>query len=90
MSNHSSHIPGIAGGIADVTGELIVDTGLRRLKTAVATLGVASTASEAIVDCTVEDVVPGGTYKIKLQVFAADGFTAGAAEVPVHWMALDS
>lgn len=84
----NSHLPEVAGGIATVTGSLIVDTGLRKLQSAVATLGADSTATDSIVTMTLETLVPGGTQKINIKVWAVDGTTAGVTATPVHWLAV--
>lgn len=84
----STHLPETAGGIAAVTGELIIETGLRKVRTVTATLGAVPTATEALVACTLEPVQPGGKRKAKLMVYAADGITPGVAETPVHWHAI--
>ncbi|UCF48286.1 MAG: hypothetical protein JSU89_14140 [Myxococcales bacterium] len=84
----STHLPEVSGATELVTGSLIVDTGLRDLQTVVATLAAVAVATEATVSVTLEDLVPGATRKIKLQVWNADGATPGASEVAVNWLAL--
>lgn len=84
----NTHLPEVAGGIATVTGTLIVDTGLRKLQTAVATLGADSTATDAIVTMALEPLVAGGTQKINVKVWAVDGVTPGVTATPVHWLAV--
>lgn len=84
----STHIPEFAGDVVEVTGTLIVDTGLREVQAFSATLATQSTATAAIVDAVLGAVKPGGTQSITLEVFAADGATPGAAAVKVSWMAL--
>lgn len=84
----NSHLPEVSGGIATVTGSLVVDTGLRKLQSVVATLGADSTATDAIVTLALQDIVPGGTQKMTVKVWAVDGVTPGVTAVPVHWLAV--
>ena len=84
----STHIPEYAGDIAEVTGSLIVDTGLREVQSFSATLATQSTATEASVDATLGEIEPGGTQKLTLETWAADGATPGVNPVKVAWMAL--
>jgi len=84
----STHIPEYAGDIVEVTGSLIIDTGLREVQSFSATLATQSTATDAIVDAVLGDIEPGGTQKMTLEVFAVDGVTPGVTAVKVAWMAL--
>lgn len=84
----NTHLPEVSGGVALVTGNLIVDTGLRNLQTVVATLGAVAVATEATVSVVPEAIVPGATAKVKLYVWNADGATPGASEVAVRWLAI--
>ena len=84
----STHIPEYAGDIVDVTGSLIVDTGLREVQSFSVSLAQQASATEAIADGVLGDIEPGGTQKLTLEVFAADGATPGAAAAKVSWMAL--
>jgi hypothetical protein len=84
----STHIPEYAGDVVEVTGSLVVDTGLREVQAFSATLAAQASATEAIVDAVLGDVVPGGSQSMTLEVFAVDGVTPGAAAVKVAWMAL--
>lgn len=84
----STHIPEYAGDVVEVTGSLIVDTGLREVQAFSATLAAQSSATEAIVDAVLGAIEPGGTQKLTLEVFAVDGTTPGASAVKVAWMAL--
>ena len=87
MSNKSTHLPEVSGGIESVTGTLTVETGLRSLQSAVATLGEDAVATEASVSVTPIDPPAGGTYKLTLSVWNADGATPGASATKVNWMA---
>jgi hypothetical protein len=87
----STHVPEMSGGIAEVTGELIIDTELRELQTVVATLATAVVANEES-DVAVE-LLPqtaGATQKVKLLVTkgGTNHATAGDSAVNVHWLAL--
>lgn len=84
----STHLPEVSGDIVAVTGTLIVDTELRDLQSAMACLAESSTATEAIVNVVPQAQGAGETAKIQIEVFAADGSTAGASAVNVYWMAL--
>lgn len=84
----STHIPEYAGDVVWVTGSLVVDTGLREVQSFSASLATQATATEAIVDAVLGEIIPGGTQKLTLEVFAVDGVTPGAAAVKVSWMAL--
>lgn len=84
----STHIPEYAGDMVDVTGSLIVDTGLREVQSFSVTLAAQASATEAIVDGVLGAIEPGGTQKLTLEVFAEDGATPGASAVKVAWMAL--
>jgi len=84
----STHLPEVSGGIATVTGSLVIETGLRKIKTIVATLGAAPIATDATVAVTLIEPPAGGKYKATLQVVNADGVTPGVTATPVHWLAL--
>ena len=84
----NSHLPEMAGDIVAVTGDLVVDTGLRKLQSFSATLAQTSTATESIVDAVLQELEAGGTYKLKLEVFAPDGVTPGASAANVAWTAI--
>lgn len=84
----STHIPEYAGDVEEVTGTLIVDTELREVQSFSATLAQDSTATEASVSAVLGDIVPGGTQKLTLQTWAADGVTPGVNPVKVAWMAV--
>lgn len=83
----STHMPGWSGGIAEVTGSLIVDTQLRDVQFFSVTLAEAASATEAIVNGVLGDPEVGGHQKLTLQVFAVDGATPGASAVKVSWAA---
>lgn len=84
----STHIPEYAGDVVEVTESLIVDTGLREVQSFSVTLASQSSATEAIVNGVLGPIIPGGTQKLTLEVFAQDGATPGASAVNVAWMAL--
>lgn len=83
----STHLPEVSGDVVEVTGSLIVDTGLREVQSFSVALGTQSTATDAIVDGVLGPIVPGGTQKLTLEVFAVDGVTPGVTAVNVAWMA---
>jgi len=84
----NSHIPEVSGDIVEVTGELLVDTGLRKVQSFTTSLATTSTGTEASVNGVLQPQEPGGSQKLLLQVWAADGATPGAAAVNVAWTAL--
>jgi hypothetical protein len=84
----STHLPEVSGGIESVTATLIVDTRLREVQSFSVSLAQQSVAAEAIVDGVLGAIEPGGTQKLTLQVFNADGVTPGVAAVDVAWMAI--
>jgi hypothetical protein len=84
----STHIPEYAGEVVEVTESLIVDTGLREVQSFAVTLASQASATEAIVNGVLGPIIPGGTQKLTLEVFAQDGATPGASAVNVAWMAL--
>jgi len=84
----NSHLPEMSGDIVGVTGELLVDTGLRKVQSFSTSLAQASVAAEATVGGVLQAPEPGGTYKLLLQVWNADGVTPGVAETMVAWTAM--
>lgn len=84
----STHLPEVAGGVVEVTGSLVIDTQLREVQTFSVTLATQASATEAIVDGVLGEIVAGGNQKMTLEVFAADGATPGASAVNVAWLAV--
>lgn len=84
----STHLPELSGGVASVTGSLVVDTQLRQVQAFSVSLAQAASATEAIVDAILGDVEAGGTQKLTVQVWAVDGVTPGAAAANVAWTAI--
>lgn len=85
------YYPGISGGIEDVTGELIVDTGLMEVFAISATLLTAVAANEeSDVAIELQDAVAGTTRKAKILVTkgGTNHATAGDSAVSVSWMAI--
>lgn len=82
----STHIPEVAHGIAAVTGTLIVETDLRDIQTAVATLKATAIAaneeSHAIVTWS------GSKLTIKVYKGGTASGTIGDSAVNVCWMAI--
>lgn len=83
----STHLPEVSGDVVAVTGSLIVDTRLREVQSFSVALAQQASATEAIVDAVLGEIEPGGTQKLTIEVFAADGATPGAAAANVAWMA---
>lgn len=83
----SNHLPEVSGGIESVTVSAIIDTRLRQVQSFSAVLAQSSVAAEAIVTGTLGEIEPGGTQKLTLEVFNADGVTPGVAAVDIAWMA---
>lgn len=84
----STHLPEVSGGIAAVTGSLIIDTQLRNVQSFSVSLAQAASATEAIVTAVLSDPEVGAAQKLTLQVWAVDGVTPGAAAVDVAWTAI--
>jgi hypothetical protein len=84
----STHIPEVSGDVVAVTGSLVIDTQLREVQSFSVTLASQASATEAIVNGVLGDIAPGGTQKLTLEVFAADGATPGASAVNVAWLAV--
>lgn len=84
----STHLPEVSGGIETVTGSAVIDTGLRKVQSIVATLGAAAVATDATVAVTLVEPPAGGKYKATLYVVNADGVTLGVTATPVHWLAI--
>lgn len=86
----STHIPEFAGDVVTVpaAGVLIVETQLRNIQSAVATLAEDSVATAAAVSVEIGDPPQGGNQKLTLKTWAADGATAGSTAAKVSWMAL--
>jgi len=87
----STHIPEMSGGIETVpaaTGTLIIDTRLRDLQTFTATLGEDAVGTAASVSWEPIAQLAGGTQKVTLKTWAADGATAGSTAALVSWLAL--
>lgn len=86
----STHIPEFAGDVVTVpaAGTLVVQTQLRNIQSAVATLAEDSVATAAAVSVEIGDPPEGGNQEITLKTWAADGATAGSTAAKVAWMAL--
>jgi len=94
MDPVSQHTPLFAGGIESVTGSLEVDTGLRDIRTAVATMINTVVADEEAIVSWKQTGGPGVDDRrsayITLYVWkhAANTGVAGDSAVNVSWMAL--
>jgi hypothetical protein len=83
----STHIPEVAGGVVAVTGSLVIDTQLREVQSFAVSLATQASATEAIVNGVLGEIVAGSSQKLTIEVFAADGATPGASAVNVAWSA---
>ena len=86
----STHIPGLAGDVALVpdSGSLEVQTELRNIQSATATLAEDAVATAASVSVEIGDPPEGGNQKLTIKTWAADGATAGSTAAKVAWTAL--
>ncbi len=88
----SPHIPGLAGGIETVNGELTVDTGIRRLRSVVVQMNEPNIVpdEESEVSWFLFDDPPNTTQKIVLRVEkgGANHGLVGDSPVQVSWIAL--
>jgi hypothetical protein len=88
MEPYSTHKPYESGRVVDVTGSLIVDTGLRKVRTFSATLAAEPIATDCIVAAALLDEPDRATKRLTLYVKAADGTTDGVTATAVAWHAL--
>lgn len=86
----STHIPEFAGDVATVpaAGVLEVETQLRNIQSATATLAQDAVATAASVSVEIGDAPQGGNQKLTIKTWAADGATAGSTAAKVAWLAL--
>lgn len=86
----SSHIPEFAGDVVTVpaTGSVIVETQLRAIQAATATLAQDAVATAASVSVEIGDPPQGGNQQLTIKTWAADGATAGSTAAKVAWTAL--
>lgn len=86
----STHIPEFAGDEVTVptAGSLVVDSGIREIQSATATLSQDAVANAASVSIEVGDAPAGGNHPLTIKTWKADGATAGSVTAKVMWMAL--
>ena len=88
-SPKSTHLSEVAGAIEEITGSLIVDTGLRDVQSFTASFAQALTVAtkEAILGWEFEPVVPGTTQKVLISTYLLAG-TPGVEATKVSWTAI--
>jgi len=86
----STHIPGMAGDVVTVpnSGSVVVETELRKIQSATATLAEDAVATAASVSVEFGDPPEGGNQKLTIKTWAADGATAGSTAAKVSWIAM--
>lgn len=84
----SPHIPGVAGAQVSVTGTLVVDTGLRNVRTHGANLGQAAVAASSYANSVLTQGVAGKPATLSVQVREDDGTTISSAVAIVSWWAI--
>jgi hypothetical protein len=88
-TNKSGHLPEVAGNIESFTGTLIVDTGLRKLRTHGANLNQTPAAAAALTNAVALPATnPGDTVKLRLEAWEDDTTTPAAVATSVSWWAL--
>jgi hypothetical protein len=70
------------------SGSIEVDTELRNIQSATATLAEDALATAASVSVEIGDPPQGGNQKLTIKTWAADGATAGSTAAKVAWTAL--
>lgn len=88
QSNLSTHLPEVAGNVVDVTGSIVVDTGLRNVRTHGANLNQAAGAASAYANSVLTEATGGANAKLTLQVREDDGVTLSSAAASVSWFAI--
>ena len=87
----STHLPGIAGALERVTGEIVVNTGLRSIRTFVATFQTQNfiPGEESILSWYFPDpLAEPGKVVIRVEKGGANHGLLGDSEVVVSWLAL--
>ncbi len=84
----SKHLPEVAGNIETVTGTLVVDTGLRDVRTFGANLNQATGADSAIANAVLTKGTGGQNDKLSIQVREDDTTTISSAAASVSWWAI--
>lgn len=87
----SKHLPEVSGALdalVPATGTLVVDTGLRDMAMFTCALAQDSVATAASVSWEKVAQEPGGTQKVTLKTWAADGAAAGSTAALVSWTAI--
>lgn len=87
--NHSTHLPEVAGNVETVTGSLVVDTGLRSVRTFGANLNQSAAAASAFANAVLTPATAGATAKLTLEVRQADvAATLSVTAASVSWFAI--
>jgi len=87
----STHLPQVAGDLdaaIPAAGSLIIDTGLRELLGFSCSLSSDAVANAASASWELVALVPGGTQKVTLKAWKADGATAASVATTMGWTAI--
>ena len=90
----STHIPEFAGATEEVTGELVVDTGLREIQSLTVTIKAQNLVPDEEQFVTwyrlneVESGAPAGEVVIRVEKGGVNSGTLGDSVISVSWMAM--